>query len=183
VLAEFNKLDYLFPQEPFGFVLRHAPWQVGSTIIRFDAIKKAGLFDTSLKISEDLDLMARVALQGPFGLIREALVNIHRRHETIECLTLQASNNPLQARESDERIYQKLARIGSLKSKQRRILNALMSANRRAMGNLLLKNGRVTEARNCYKRAFSMDHSIRSLGKYVLALPRSGSKVQAGLSL
>jgi glycosyltransferase involved in cell wall biosynthesis len=180
-LADFNGQDYLVSQDPFSFVVKHAPWQLGSTLIRRDAINKAGLFNTSLRISEDLDLMARVALQGPFGLIREALVNVYRREETIECLTLQANNHPLQARESDERLYQKLARIETLNPKQRRTLIALMSANRRAMGNLLLKNGKITEARDCYKRAFSMDHSVKSLGRYVLSWLRTGSNTPAGI--
>src|SRR5208337_1819082 len=118
-----------------------------ATIIRADAITRAGLFDTSLRISEDLDLMARVALQGPFGMIREPLASIYRRDEAIECLTNLARNNPVQARESDERIYEKLAGIEGLKYPERKALNEIMSANRRAMGNLLLKDGRIIEAR------------------------------------
>ena len=167
--AEFNGQAYLKPAEPFSFVLQHAPWQVGSTIIRSDALHRAGLFDNALKISEDLDLIARVALQGPFGLIRESLVNVHRRQETLECLTLQARNHPLAARESDERLYHKLAQIKTLKSPQRKTLNTLLSANRRAMGNLMLASGRITEARQRYQRALSMDHSLKSLGRYVLS--------------
>ena len=167
--AEFKGEDYLFVREPFSFVIRHGPWQVGSTVIRREAMRNAGLFDTSLTISEDLDLMARVALQGPFGMIREGLVHIYRREEAIECLTQQARDNPIKARESDDRIYEKLASIEELKYTQRKVLTEIMSANRRAIGNLLLKEGRVTESRNSYKRAFSMDHSIRSFGRYVLS--------------
>jgi glycosyltransferase involved in cell wall biosynthesis len=166
--AEFKGEDYLFVREPFSFVIRHGPWQVGSTIIRREAIMKAGLFDTSLRISEDLDLMARVAQQGPFGMIREALVSVYRREEAIESLTNQAKDNPIQARESDERIYVKLARIQTLKYTERKALNRVMSANRRAIGNLLLMNGRRKEARDCYKRALFMHPSMRSLGKFVL---------------
>lgn len=169
VAAEFAGQQYLTRSEPFSFVLQHAPWQVGSTIIRSDALQKAGPFDTSLKISEDLDLVARMSLQGPFGLIRESLVNIYRRSENLECLTLQARNHPWAARESDERLYHKLARIKTLKSPQRKTLNTLLSANRRAMGNLMWEAGQVAEARHCYQRAFSLDYSLKSLGKYVLS--------------
>jgi glycosyltransferase involved in cell wall biosynthesis len=179
-MVELKGRDYFIPQEPFSFILKHSPWQVGATIFKYDAVVKAGLFDTSVKISEDLDLMARVALLGPFGLIRESLVNIHRREETIECLTQQAKNDPLQSRESDERLYQKLAGIGTLNSKQRGTLNSQMSANRRAMGNHLRKQGRATEARDCYKRAFLMDHSIKSLGRCILSWLQTGSKMLAG---
>ena len=98
-LAEFKGQDYLYFREPFRFIIKHGPWQVGSTIIRREAMDKAGLFDTSLPVSHDLDLMARLALHGAFGMIREVLVNIYRREENIECLTQQAKNDPLQHRE------------------------------------------------------------------------------------
>jgi glycosyltransferase involved in cell wall biosynthesis len=170
-LAEFKGGDHLIPAEPFSFIIKHGPWQVGSTIICAQAIKKAGLFDTSLKLSEDLDLMARVALQGPFALIKKALVHIHRRDESIESLTRQARQNPLQARESDERMYEKLKRIKALTRREHNTLNKVMSANRRAIGNLLMKNGQVKEAREFYRRALFIHPSMRSLGKYVLSLP------------
>jgi tetratricopeptide (TPR) repeat protein len=159
----------LFLEEPFRFVVKHGPWQIGSTIILRDAITKAGLFDTSLKISEDFDLMARVALQGPFGMIREELVNIYRRDESIKCLTAQAKKNPIQARESNERIYEKLKRIETLKYRECKALNGLLSANRRAIGNLLLETGNIKGARDCYKRALFIDPSLASLGKYILS--------------
>jgi glycosyltransferase involved in cell wall biosynthesis len=171
-LGEFKNEDYLMPAEPFSFIVKHGPWQVGATIIRAEAIKEAGLFDTSLKLSEDFDLMARVALQGPFALIKEALVKIYRREEEMECLTQQAKHNLLQHWESDDRMYEKLKRTRTLTRPERKALNEVMSANRRAIGNLLLKGGKVKEARECYRRALFIHPSIRSLGKYLLSLPQ-----------
>jgi glycosyltransferase involved in cell wall biosynthesis len=168
-MSELRGNDYLIFEKPFRFVVKHKPWQIGSTIIRREAIKKAGLFDTSLKISEDFDLMARVALQGPFGMIREVLVNVYRRNESISCLTKQARENPIQARESDERIFEKLKQIITPKGKDLKALNEVLSANRRAIGNLLIKDGKVKEARNYYERAFFTSPSIASLGKYILS--------------
>ena|SRR5579859_8189540 len=170
-LAEFKGQDYLCFQEPFRFIVKHGPWQVGSTIIRREAIYKAGLFDTNLPVSHDYDLMARVGLQGPFALIREALVKIYRREEEIECLTQQATNHPLQHRENDEKMYVKLNRIENLGRRERKALNEVMSANRRAIGNLLMQDGKVREARESYRRALCIHPSIRSLGKYLLSLP------------
>ena len=168
-LSEFHGEDYLIFEQPFRFVVKHGPWQIGSTIIHREAIKKAGLFDTSLKISEDFDLMARVALQGSLGMIREVLVNVYRRNESISSLTVQGKENPIQARESDERIYQKLKQIKTLKGKERKALNELLSANKRAIGNLLIKEGKLREARNYYERAFFISPSITSLSKYILS--------------
>jgi tetratricopeptide (TPR) repeat protein len=66
-------------------------------------------------------------------------------------------------------MYEKLKQIQALKYKDRKALNEVMSANRRAIGNLLLGNGRLREARDCYRRALFTDPSIASLGKYVLS--------------
>ncbi|MGZ3606738.1 MAG: glycosyltransferase family 2 protein [Syntrophales bacterium] len=170
VINEFKGTDYLLLDEPFHFVVTHGPWQVGSTIFRRDAITNAGLFDTSLNFSEDFDLMARVALQGPFGMIKEILVDMHRREESIECLTHQMKINPIRTKDSDEKIYQKLQRIETLKDRERKALSELLGTNRRAIGNLLLKNGNIAGARESYRRAFFSDRSIRSLGRYFLSL-------------
>jgi len=51
----------------FQFYCETRPWQVGSTIIRREAMDKAGLFDMSLPVSHDLDLMARVLCKVDLG--------------------------------------------------------------------------------------------------------------------
>jgi glycosyltransferase involved in cell wall biosynthesis len=83
-----GRQNYVRIDRPFSFIVTRGPWQVGSTIFRRDAIDRAGIFDTKLTISEDLDFMARVSLQGPFGIMNEELVNIYHRNETTECLSV-----------------------------------------------------------------------------------------------
>lgn len=168
-LSEFNGKNYLFIEKPFRFILRHLPWQIGATVMRPEAIKSAGLFDTNFTISEDNDLMARMALQGPFGIISKTLVNIYRRNETIDCLTKQVWRNPVGVRESEERMYEKLKRIEQLGQEEIQTLNDLLSSNRRAIGNLLVKGGRIKEARENYRRAFFISPSFVSICKYILS--------------
>jgi len=168
-LPKFKKKNYLFIEKPLYFIIKHGPWPPCATIIRRDAIMKAGLFDTSLKRTEDYDLMVRMALQGPIGMIRKELVNVYRRNETTEFLTNQLTVNPIAYRESNERVFEKLKRIETLKYKERKAVNELLSANRRTIGNLLLKKGNIKGARDCYKRALLIDPSIASLGKYILS--------------
>jgi len=168
-LSEFRGHDYLFLEKPFRFVVKHGPWQIGSTIILHEAIQKAGLFDTSLTISEDFELMARMALQGPFGMLRKVLMNVYRRNEATKCLTEQTKDDPIGVRESSERIYEKLKGIETLGHEEIKALNNLISANRRAMGNMFIKDGKIKVARDCYERAFYISPSIASLGKYVLS--------------
>lgn len=168
-LAELKGKDYLFVEKPFSFVVRHNPWQLGGIIIRHEAIRKTRLFDTNFTISEDLDLMSRTALHGPFGMINKTLVNIYRRDETIDYLTKQAWTNPIGVREINERVYEKLKKIETLGYKDIRALNDLLSANRRGIGNLFLENGEIKEARNSYRRALFYSPSIASLIRYILS--------------
>jgi glycosyltransferase involved in cell wall biosynthesis len=168
-LAAFNGKDYLFLDEPFSFVVKHGPWPMPATIVRRETITKVGLFDTNLSLSEDFEFMARVALRGPFGMIRESLVSAYRRNESVVCLTNQVRENPMQTRESAERIFEKLRQIPTLKYKERKALDGIVSANKRAMGNLLLMEGKAREAREFFRRAVGTDLSIASLGKYFLS--------------
>lgn len=168
-LAKFRGKTYLPLEDPFCFIVKHGPWQVGATIMRSAAVRKAGMFDTTLKISEDYDLMARVGLQGAFGLLREELVVIHRRRESNPCLTKQAQENIIESRESNRRMYEKLREIETLSRRQQRAVDEVLSANRRGVGNLLLEMGRVKEAREAYRSAILFDHSVRSWGRYLLS--------------
>ena len=165
-LSEFKGKDYLLFKEPFSFIVKHAPMGIGSVIVLREAITKAGLFDEGLTLSEDLDLMARVALQGPFGIISKVLAIAYRRNETTENLTKQVEKNPIGLREANERIFEKLKNIEALKYRERKALKEVLSANRRAIGNVLLKNGKIKEARSYYKRGLFISPSIASLSKY-----------------
>jgi glycosyltransferase involved in cell wall biosynthesis len=164
----FKDRDYLLLRQPFSFVIRHGPWQIGATIIRRRALERAGLFDTNLTLSEDHDLMARVALDGSFGMIRQPLVTIYRRAESIDSLTTRATQTPINARASNGRMYEKLQKLPGLTPSERRVLNAVASANSRAIGNLLAARGDTAEADAHFRHAFFTHPSVRSLGKYVL---------------
>jgi hypothetical protein len=102
-------------------------------------------------------------------VIREQLVKIYRRDESIDHLSKQVKENPIQVRESGDTIFEKLKRMETLKHRDRKILDQMLSANRRAIGNLLVKNGDMKGARDRYKRAFFTNPSITSLGKYGLS--------------
>ncbi len=166
-MAEFKEMEYLLLVEPFNFVVTHGPWQVGSTIFRRDAIIKAGVFDACLNLDEDFDLMARMAIQGSFGIIKKMLVVMYRRDEAIECLTNQIKINPIKAKESKEKIYEKLKKIEMLKNSELKALNGLLGMNRREIGNLFLMNGNIVNARESYIKALFIDRSLRSMGKYL----------------
>ena len=80
----FKAKPYLALERPLRVIVKHPPWFLPSSIIRRDILLKAGLLDEELSIAEDLDLIARVALRGPFTFCRKELVEVYRREELIE---------------------------------------------------------------------------------------------------
>lgn len=158
--------------EPFSFALEHTPWQIGSSVAASAAFHRAGGFDESLTISEDLDLIARLCALGSFRVIREPLVNVIRRDELTSSLSLSADRDQLRKRQTHDRIYNKLSGIESLTWRHRRVLRQVRSANQRAMGNLLRQGGNSDAASKAFWSAFCLAPSPRSLGKLILnALP------------
>ena len=164
--ADLPNVDYLLIERPFAFIVRHGPWQVGATIFRRDAIDAAGRFDAAITLSEDLDFMARVALQGATGIVNEILVDIFRREETTACLT---NHNALHGRRLNEIVFEKLCALNGLSDKERHVARGLLSANKRATGNILLNQGDIPGARSYYRQALLLNPSARSIGKYLLA--------------
>jgi hypothetical protein len=79
-------------------------------------------------------------------MIRDVLVNVYRRNEATECLTEQVRKDPIGVRESDGRMYEKLKRIEHLGQKEIRTLNDLLRSNRRATGNLLVKDRKIGDS-------------------------------------
>ncbi len=168
-MRAFRGRDYLLVRDPFSFVVSHGPWQVGATIFRRDAVAKAGPYDTRFVLSEDFDFMARVALHGDFGLIRDELVDIYRRDETTRCLTDWVRKDWIGARKANEVVYEKLGATQPLRYAQRRALAAVIGNNRRAIGNLLMLAGDRAAARDSYRRAFVADRSWRSVARYAIS--------------
>ena len=165
----FNGRSYFRPKEPFVFMLRHMSWQLGSTIIRREAVVKAGLFDENMRIAEDNDLVARVALQGPVGLLKEKLIMAYRRAEDVNNLSRIKKTDPVGTRRLVDAIYHKLESLNGLTWNERRTAKGLRSANFRAIGNLLLSEGKMGEARKAYWTAVKIQPSARSIGKYLLS--------------
>ncbi len=156
----------------FSFVILHAPWQLGSIIIDADFFRRIGGFNCGLLISEDLDLLARLAALGPIRLISEPLVDIRRRQEVTEALTLAASRQEVQTRETHDRIWSALAGIRTLSARDRWNLRTLRSANKRALGNHLAERGNRVAALRAYFAAVVLAPSPKSIGKLIVALVR-----------
>jgi O-antigen/teichoic acid export membrane protein/glycosyltransferase involved in cell wall biosynthesis len=168
----FNGTNYLRPKEPFVFLLHHLSWQIGSAIIRRDVIEKAGLFDNNFSIGEDQDFMARVALHGQVGVLKDKLMTAYRRSETIENLSRIATTNPVASRRLHDGVYQKLGSLPGLSRNDVRTVKWFRSANYRAIGNQLLAEGKTQEARSAYWISLTIYPSISSIGRFFLSFLR-----------
>jgi O-antigen/teichoic acid export membrane protein/glycosyltransferase involved in cell wall biosynthesis len=174
-IKEFNGADYFRPKQPFVFLLSHLSWQIGSIVVRRDIVDKAGLFDSTFSIGEDQDFLARVALYGPVGLLKDKLMTAYRRSETIENLSRIATADPVRSMTLHDGMYRKLESIPILTRNERRIVKWLRSANYRSIGNALVAKGKVQEARSAYWIAVKIQPSIASVGRYLLSFLKKSS--------
>ncbi len=185
----FNDGNCLILERPLSTVIKHRPWFLQAAIMRRDVLFSTGLFDTSLRIGEDLDVIARMALKGPFSICNKQLVCIYRREEELEHLSGMASSDGLNSYESWSYVFTKLRKDESLVHREKKVLDAALSENKRALANLLLRNGRTETARAYYRDALYINPTMKSLTKYLISfLPaaiaiksiKKGKDVQLG---
>ena len=137
-------------------------------VVRRDILLRTGLFDTTLTIAEDLDVIARLAIQGEFGFNKEVLVKIYRRTEPIS--NLASARGTVQACKLFGKVFENLRRDRRLRFVERLALGKVSSANQRELGNVLLAQANARQARVFYKQALATYPSLRSLIKYLVSL-------------
>lgn len=88
---------YRFEDSPFTSLLGGSFIPVCATAVRRQAALAAGLFDLSIRTSEDRDFFCRLSLRGPFGFSREVLAyeRIHDRNISIATKAVDLSRNIL----------------------------------------------------------------------------------------
>ena len=169
-----KKNDCVTLERPLYAIIKHSPWFVQAVLMRREVLLSTSLFDRSLTIGEDLDLIARMSLKGAFGIFNKQLVRIYRQEEKLENLSAIVAKEGLYSYESLARVFAQLKEVNNLLPKEQRILDQALSANRRALANLLLKSGRTKDARSQYRNALSLNPSIKSVLRYLLSfLPAS----------
>lgn len=81
----------------FEDLLRHNFLHTSSVVVRRTALAEAGLFDASLRGSEDIDLWMRLSRVGDFGCVDEVLA-YYRRHSSNTYRTIDFSHAMVRAR-------------------------------------------------------------------------------------
>jgi glycosyltransferase involved in cell wall biosynthesis len=171
ILKRFGARTFIRIKRPFRAIMNHPHWYLQSMVVRRDILLRTGLFDTSLTIAEDLDVIARLALEGQFGFDKEVLVKIYRRTEPASYLSSAAGT--VQGCKSFAKVFVDLRRDRRLRPVERLTLAKVSSANQRKLGNLLLAQADARQARASYKQALTTYPSLRSLIKYLVSLMSS----------
>jgi len=178
LLDAFEDRARLVVDRPYGFILEHSHFFVQSMVIRRDVLMAAGLFKPHLTIAEDRDVIARVALRGAFSFCREVLVEIVRRHESIDHLGAQRVSRGLYTARAFGEVYAALLTVPGLSPRERMMTASSLSQIWRAMGNLLVMNGDKSQARTYFRKAFLLRPSAVSAMKYgATLLPQRYSKL------
>jgi glycosyltransferase involved in cell wall biosynthesis len=168
VLKEFGNQTFIRIERPFRLIMSHSHWFLQSLLVRRDVLLRSGLLDTRLTIAEDLDVVARLALEGAFGFNKQVLVRIYRRTEPINHLA--STRGTMQACKCFESVFENLRRKRTLTVLERLAVAKASSANYREIGNVQLAQGDLREARVSYRRALTTYPCLRSVAKYVLSL-------------
>lgn len=124
------KLNDLFLKNSDRIVLEHALYDVIKYQIAYvvtatmkrETLLKVGLFNEKLTIAEDFDLMARMALAGPFVLGSNVAVEKYKRDEAFSNLTNQVFQNGIRTRKSLEYIYKGIMKNNDLSKAETKIL-------------------------------------------------------------
>jgi glycosyltransferase involved in cell wall biosynthesis len=151
---------------PYGVIVGYPYFFLQPMVVRRDVLMEAGLFKAHLSIGEDLDVIARVALRGPFSFCRRMLVEIVRRQESIEHLAAQRVSRGLSTGRAFEEVYVDLLRVPGLSNRERQVTAAALNAVWRGMGNLLIMKGERSRARAYFRKAFVLQPTLASAIKY-----------------
>jgi len=149
-----------------GLFLGHAHFFLQSTVLRRDVLMETGLFKAHLSIAEDRDVIARMALRGPFSFCRDVVVHILRRSESIEHLGAQRITRAVAAGHAFAEVYAGLMTHPGLTRSERRLTAESLCRIWRGMGNLLIVRGDRSGARGYFRRAFLLRPSVISAIKY-----------------
>jgi glycosyltransferase involved in cell wall biosynthesis len=163
----------LVVERPLTFILQRHPPYLQTTMFRRKAFIGAGLFNEKVTISEDLEAITRMCLEGPLSLCNKPLAHIFRRKEAIRSLSSRWYSDNIYCRNCIGALYRNLLTQSNISHFEKRTLNKLLSSNARAIGNIYFESGEVLKARDCYREALRVCPSPKSLMKVLSSyLPR-----------
>ncbi|HZQ46804.1 MAG TPA: glycosyltransferase, partial [Verrucomicrobiae bacterium] len=178
MIAKFGGQRDILVKTPFLDVVRHHITTLDCCIFHRKTLLATRLFDESLSIGEDHDIILQMALMGPFAFCNDIGALIYRREESIMNLSAQLYKSGLKARLCWARVFERFLQNGQLLESEREAVRFKYSRNQRALGNLYLRIGDKVKAQESYKQAWDLRPSIESAARLGLSyLPCKAGKL------
>lgn len=166
--CDFALCDLQVLQRPLAHVMKWL-FVVPALLARRDAIIKAGLFDLRIGIYEDVDLMKRLALEGPWGVSGKCLVVVERRREPSGLnLSQMRRTRAVYSCECLLRSSDKLLRDPRLSEGERELVRDRVSSARFDLGLAQIMENSRKEGMENVRRSFLDSRSAKSLVKYLI---------------
>jgi glycosyltransferase involved in cell wall biosynthesis len=142
-----------------------------AVMARKQALEEAGLFEVGMSICEDFDLLARLALCGPWGVCGRRLVRVIRRTEDAENLSSQHRYRAAAAYQNSVKACRRLlSQHGRLVQSERSAIRKGLSGAEFGLALAQLADGNRREARMNLCRSFLHRPSPRALAKSAILL-------------
>jgi glycosyltransferase involved in cell wall biosynthesis len=175
-LSLFDRLDLKdeftrrpLRERPLLDVLR-ASFYTPTWLVLRKAIEKAGFFDESFRAFEDVDLLARVALTGPFIVSPYAGARIRRRPGGATALLDLFSTAKLECLRNRATAYSKLKSEPQLTPEERRWVRRNLSGARSDLAIQQMRQHRWRASMGSYIASVADDPGLRSIGRAFLSL-------------
>lgn len=133
-------------------------------LVKREALLQAGGFDTSLKVCEDTDLLAHVALAGPFVVSCTQGVVLERRGGNGGLSDL-CARDPMQYFQTMRKSYQRLAAANGLTENEKSLVHHELAAIHMELAILLAHSGEIKAMRKEIREALVANRSMRTLSK------------------
>jgi hypothetical protein len=166
---QFSDNDDAYIERPLHALLEHTLTFTQTMVTRRRSLIDAGLFPRDIFVGEDLHLMARLTMLGPFSVIREPLVRIIRRQEEIHNLTSLRWLHGIETQTKYVQTHAEIRQLPGLTLFEKIIAADHLSRVLRALGNFQMRAGQWIDGRRSFRRAFIVAPSWRSMGKLMLS--------------
>lgn len=171
---------------PLRYVLANQLYNFQAAAVHRSLFERFGKFRQDLSNGEDLDCMARFALQTPFSVTREPLAQV--LHRPGESLTGEAKKKGVTNCRIYDELFLRIENQPEIDRAERAVVRRLRSMKKRQLGNLLLRENNYAGARRAFREGFTLHPAPASFVKYLASflppaarlLDRHGKDVQAG---
>jgi hypothetical protein len=169
------------------FVERPLLWQMEygicgwpqNLMVRREVVLATPLFDTALKLKQDMDLCDQLATKGPLIVNRTPLTRIMRRNESASLNLSNRSEDKILAHGEAIVLYRRLRESASLDDRERREVERRLSKACSSLGIELLRKGDAEAGASRLKEGYEIRPSAVSFAKSLFRFLPAGATDRA----